>query len=198
MADAHEIDSADPMQLFDSWFKQAEQGEPNDPNAAALATSTLDGVPSLRMVLTKRIGGYPFCFFTNVQSQKGQELTANPRAALCFHWKSLRRQVRIAGEVSGLSDSAVDAYFHSRSRASQIAAAVSHQSHLLANRETLESQVRQFTEQHVGEIPRPDVWRGFLLRAERIEFWMDGKDRLHDRFLFTRTGEHWQHARLYP
>jgi pyridoxamine 5'-phosphate oxidase len=192
------IDSTDPMPLFDSWLKEAEASEPNDPNAAALATSTPDGAPSVRMVLAKRIGGHPFCFLTNVESRKGSELARNPRAALCFHWKSLRRQVRVEGRVSELEESFVDKYFHSRSRASQIGAAVSQQSRVLESRDELEARVRQFGASHPGVIPRPRYWRGFYVHVERIEFWLDGAHRLHDRILFTRDGDGWQKARLYP
>ena len=130
MSSSHDIDSADPLELFDSWLKQAQESEPNDPNAAALATSTPDGVPSVRIVLAKRIGEHRFCFFTNAESRKGIELAENPRAALCFHWKILRRQVRVEGKVSEIDVSDVDEYFHSRSRASQIGAAVSDQSRI--------------------------------------------------------------------
>lgn len=198
MSRSHEIEAEDPLQLFDVWLKQAQESEPNDPNAAALATATPDGVPSVRMVLAKRVGESRFCVFTNAGSRKGQELLANPRAALCFHWKMLRRQVRVEGSISELPAGDVDTYFHSRSRASQIGAAVSEQSRILASREELEGRVRRFGEEHEGEIPRPDFWRGFELSAERIEFWIDGADRLHDRFLFTREGDGWRKARLFP
>jgi pyridoxamine 5'-phosphate oxidase len=150
------------------------------------------------MVLVKRVGDRRFCFFTNAESQKGRELAANPRAALCFHWKSLRRQVRAEGTISELAASDVDTYFHSRSRASQIGAAVSDQSRVLASREELEEQVRQFGERHPGEVLRPAYWRGYHLSPERIEFWIDGPNRLHDRFLFTRLGDGWERCRLYP
>lgn len=196
--DAHEIPSKDPLEWFDTWLKQAEESEPNDPNAAALATATRDGAPSVRMVLAKRIGPHRFCFFTNAESRKGLELADNPRAALCFHWKTLRRQVRVEGGVSALGKRDVDRYFHSRPRASQIGATVSDQSRVLASREDLEERVRIFGEQHPGEIPRPSFWQGFYLSAEHIEFWIDGANRLHDRFLFTRRGHLWQKARLYP
>lgn len=186
------------MGLFDAWLKEAEESEPNDANAAALATSTADGLPSVRMVLAKRVGDRRFCFFTNAESKKGRQLTENPKAALCFHWKTLRRQVRVEGTVSELEPSAVDAYFHSRSRASQIGAAVSDQSRILASREELEEKVREFGEAHPGKIPRPEYWRGFCLSPEQIEFWIDGADRLHDRFLFTRDGGGWEQVRLYP
>lgn len=198
MTYGRDIESPDPMELFDSWLTLAEKNEANDPTAAALATSTPDGAPSVRIVLAKRIGGHPFCFFTNVESRKGVELTMNPKVALCFHWKSLRRQVRVEGTVSQLEPGEVDDYFHSRSRASQIGAAVSQQSRILGSRAELEARVREFGGLHPGEIPRPDYWQGFEVRPERIEFWLDGEHRLHDRFLFTREGEGWRRERLYP
>jgi pyridoxamine 5'-phosphate oxidase len=198
MSISREIGSGDPLSLFDTWFKEAEAHEPNDPNAAALATSTADGQPSVRMVLVKRIGEDRFCFFTNAESQKGRQLAENPRAALCFHWKSLRRQIRVEGTVSELAAAHVDAYFHGRSRASQIGAAVSDQSRPLASREALEEKARLFAEAHPGEIPRPSYWRGFQLHPRQIEFWIDGPHRLHDRFLFTLDGNRWQRSRLYP
>jgi pyridoxamine 5'-phosphate oxidase len=195
---SHEIDSEDPLELFDAWLVQAQESEPSDPNAAALATSTTTGVPSVRMVLAKQSGGHRFCFFTNAESRKGVEIAENPRAALCFHWKSLRRQVRVEGDVLELEAKDVNAYFHSRSRASQIGAAVSEQSRMLESREELEERVRKFEKEHPAEIPRPGFWRGFYLRAERIEFWLDGANRLHDRFLFTWDRDQWQKTRLYP
>ena len=194
----HELESKDPLELFDSWLKQAEQSEPNDPNAAALATATSSGIPSVRMVLVKHIGDHRFCFFTNVESRKGAELQGNPKAALCLHWKSLRRQVRIEGDVLPLANRDVDEYFHSRPRVSQIGAAVSQQSRELKSREELEAQVHQLETENPGEIARPAYWRGFFLSVGRIEFWMDGQNRLHDRFLFTREAEGWKKARLYP
>lgn len=198
MTDLHGIDSEDPLALFDRWMAEAQASEPNDPNAAALATATADGQPSVRMVLARQIGGHRFCFFTNAGSRKGRELARNPRAALCFHWKTLRRQVRVEGNVSELAAHDVDAYFHSRSRASQIGAAVSEQSRVLRSREDLEERARRFEEAHPGEVPRPDFWRGYRIDEERIEFWVDGAHRLHDRFLFTRSGEQWEKSRLYP
>jgi len=198
--------SQDPLALFDAWLSQAAETEPNDPNAAALATATLLGAPSVRMVLAKRIGNQRFCVFTNTQSRKGLELAQNPQAALCFHWKSLRRQVRVTGPVSPLPAAASDAYFHSRSRASQIGANVSQQSRPLASRELLEAQVHQFTQSlpnpesnpETSQIPRPDYWQGFQLTPITIEFWQDGPNRLHDRFLFTQINGTWQKSRLYP
>jgi pyridoxamine 5'-phosphate oxidase len=188
----------DPLELFHLWLREAEGSEPNDPNAAALATASADGEPSVRMVLMKRADDRGFCFFTNAESRKGVQLHANPRAAMCFHWKTLRRQVRVAGNVTELEAADVDAYFHSRSRKSQIGAAVSRQSRPLASREELEAEVQKFAAEHPGEIPRPAHWKGFCLQPERIEFWLDGPDRLHDRFLYTRQSGHWSQTRLYP
>jgi pyridoxamine 5'-phosphate oxidase len=149
-------------------------------------------------VLVKRVDERGFCFFTNAESSKGMQLEANPRAALCFHWKTLRRQVRVEGRVTEMEAADVDAYFHTRSRKSQIGAAVSRQSRPLGSREELEAQVRKFTEEHPGEVPRPPYWRGFCVHAEQIEFWVDGPNRLHDRFLFTRDSGGWKRTRLYP
>jgi len=188
----------DPLQWFDAWFEEARRCEPNDPNAAALATATADGSPSVRMVLMKPVGDRRFCFFTNAESKKGRQLAENPKAALCFHWKSLRRQVRVEGSVAELSASDVDAYFHSRSRQSQIGAAVSEQSRILGSREELEAKARSFGEAHPDAIPRPKYWRGFELQPTEIEFWIDGAFRLHDRFLFTWSDGSWSRIRLYP
>ncbi len=194
----HDVRLGDPLQLFARWLDEAQGSEPNDANAAALATSTLEGEPSVRMVLVKRVDECGFCFFTNTESMKGKQLQANPRAALCFHWKTLRRQVRVAGLIEEMEAADVDAYFHSRSRNSQIGAAVSAQSRPLGSREELEEKFRRFSQGHPGEVPRPPHWSGFCLHAERIEFWMDGADRLHDRFLFTRESGQWKTTRLYP
>ena len=197
MAD-HELSASDPIELFGEWMRDAERSEPNDPNAVALATSTPDGWPSVRMVLMKRVDAKGFCFFTNAESQKGLQIAANPRAAMCFHWKTLRRQVRIEGPVSELPGTDVDEYFHSRSRRSQLGAATSQQSRPLRSREELEESVSRLSERFPGEVPRPEHWRGYCLRAERIEFWMDGTDRLHDRFLFVADGDGWTVQRLFP
>lgn len=193
-----EMATTDPIALFHVWMGEAEKSEPNDPNAVALATSTTNGAPSVRMVLLKRVTGTGFCFFTNEQSEKGEQISANPRAAMCFHWKSLRRQIRLEGPVNLLPDVDADGYFHSRSRRSQLGAAVSAQSRVLVSRDMLEQQVREFGEQHPGEVPRPAFWQGYCLTPQRIEFWMDGTDRLHDRFLFTPAAPGWRVVRLYP
>jgi pyridoxamine 5'-phosphate oxidase len=190
--------AGDPIALFQRWMKDAEAGELNDPSAVALATATRDGMPSVRMVLMKRVDNDGFRFYTNVDSQKGTELGENPRAAMCFHWKSLRRQVRVSGMVTELPAEDVDEYFHSRSRLSQLGAAASQQSRVLASREVLEARVEELEAKFPGEIPRPEYWRGYLLRPERIEFWTDGAGRLHDRFLFSRDGDAWRKERLFP
>jgi pyridoxamine 5'-phosphate oxidase len=188
----------DPIALFNIWMKKAESSEPNDPGAAALATASRDGTPSVRMVLVKQINERGFCFYTNAESQKGLELAENPRAAMCFHWKSLRRQVRIAGTVTELSPAEADDYFHSRPRLSQLGAVASEQSRVLASRELLVARVKDLERKFPGEIPRPDYWRGYVLRPERIEFWESAEGRLHDRFLFSKSAEEWRKERLFP
>jgi pyridoxamine 5'-phosphate oxidase len=190
--------AVDPIVLFGAWMKAAEVSESNDASAVALATATRDGVPSVRMVLMKRADELGFRFYTNAESEKGVELAENPRAAMCFHWKSQRRQVRISGSVSGLSPGEVDEYFQSRSRLSQLAAAASQQSRVLASREALEARVKELDHEFPAKIPRPEYWKGYLLRPERIEFWKDGAGRMHDRILFLRSGEGWRKERLYP
>jgi pyridoxamine 5'-phosphate oxidase len=188
----------DPIALFNIWMKKAESSEPNDPGAAALATASRDGTPSVRMVLVKQIDERGFCFYTNAESQKGLELAENSRAAMCFHWKSLRRQVRIAGTVTELSAAEADDYFHSRPRLSQLGAVASEQSRVLASRELLVARVKDLERKFPGEIPRPDYWRGYVLRPERIEFWKSAEGRLHDRFLFSKSAEEWRKERLFP
>jgi pyridoxamine 5'-phosphate oxidase len=188
----------DPIALFVAWMKAAEESELNDATAAALATATQDGMPSVRMVLMKRVDQRGFCFYTNAESQKGVELAENPRAAMCFHWKSLRRQVRISGDVSELSPEEADVYFESRSRLSQLGAVASQQSRVLAGREILEARVKELERTFPAKIPRPAYWRGYLLRPERIEFWKSGEGRLHDRLLFSKTEEGWRKERLFP
>ncbi len=191
-------EAVDPFPCFYAWFAEAEAQEPNDPNAMALATATPAGLPSVRMVLLKDITADAFVFYTNAESRKGQELRANPHAALCLHWKSLRRQIRIEGPLTEVSPEQADAYFHSRSRKSQISAVASQQSRPLADRAVLEAQAAEIDRRHPDEVPRPPHWTGFGLHAERIEFWRDGAHRLHDRMLYERIAQHWQRTRLYP
>ncbi len=190
--------SSDPLSLFASWMRAAEQSEPNDPNAAALATSSPGGAPSLRMVLMKGIVDGGFTFYTHAESRKGLELAANPKAAMCFHWKSLRRQIRIEGTVTQLPAAASTRYFHSRSRRSQLGAAASQQSRPLESREALEQRVHVLERQYPDEVPRPDSWKGYLLLPTQIEFWADGPDRLHDRLLFLHAGVGWNSLLLFP
>ncbi|WP_035350802.1 pyridoxamine 5'-phosphate oxidase [Edaphobacter aggregans] len=190
--------AVDPVAVFREWLEEAEASEPNDANAAALATAAPDGSPSVRMVLVKQVDARGFCFYTNARSRKGRELAGNPRAALCFHWKSLRRQVRVEGPVVELPGEDADAYFHSRERESQLGSAVSQQSRPLENREALERMVAEFAALHPGEVPRPEWWRGYAVRPERVELWVSGEHRLHDRFLFVREGNGWVKTRLFP
>lgn len=191
-------DAADPIELFQRWLKEATATEPNDADAAALATSTPDGRPSVRMVLVKRVTPEGFSFYTNAESQKGRELQQNPRAALCFHWKTQRRQIRVEGPVSELPGHVADTYFHSRAHRSQIGAAVSAQSRPLTSRKHLVNAALELERQIPGDVPRPDYWRGYLLQPQRIEFWQDGDFRLHDRILFENSLGLWTKARLYP
>jgi pyridoxamine 5'-phosphate oxidase len=188
----------DPIALFGAWMKAAEKSELDDASAVALATATRDGMPSVRMVLMKRVDERGFCFYTNAESQKGVELAENPRASMCFHWKSLRRQVRISGDVSELSAEEADDYFQNRPRLSQLAAVASQQSRVLAGRELLEDRVKELERVFPEKIPRPVYWKGYLLRPERIEFWRSGEGRMHDRFLFSRSEAGWRKERLYP
>ena len=190
----------DPFALFAEWMAQAEQHEPNDPDAMALATATPDGRPSVRMVLMRRHGPDGFGFFTNLESRKGREIAANPHAALCIHWKSLRKQVRAEGTLVPVSDADADAYFASRSRNSRIGAWASDQSRALDSRETFLARIDEVKARFGdGEVGRPPHWSGFRLVPERIEFWEDGEFRLHHRRLFTRQADgSWTEGLLYP
>jgi pyridoxamine 5'-phosphate oxidase len=191
--------ASDPIRCFHAWLAEAQALEPNDPNAAALATATSDGRPSVRMVLVKDVtDDGSFVFYTNAQSRKGQEVRANPHAALCFHWKSLRRQIRIEGPLSEVSSRQADIYFHSRGRGSQIGALASDQSRPLANRAVLEARADELARLYPGEIPRPRHWTGFALHVETIEFWSSQQDRLHNRMLYTRIPNDWTRTLLYP
>ena len=189
----------DPHALFDHWFAEAAALEPNDHNAMALATADGDGRPSVRMVLLKGHDPRGFVFFTNLDSRKGGELADNPHAALLFHWKSLRRQVRIEGPVEPVSEAEADAYFATRSRDSQLGAWASDQSRPLDSRATFEARYGEMRARFEGgEVPRPARWSGFRVLAERMEFWSDREHRLHERRLFVRSGEGWSEGLLYP
>ena len=189
----------DPLRLFDAWYAEAKTAEINDPDAMALATATADGRPSVRMVLLKGHGPADFTFYTNADSRKGEELAANRQAALLFHWKALRRQVRIEGPIEEVSSAEADAYFATRGRDSQIGAWASNQSRPLDARETFEARCEEVTREFEGsDIPRPPRWMGFRVKPERIEFWSDRPHRLHERRLFVRNGDRWNEGLLYP
>ena len=190
---------SEPFALFGEWLKEAEGSEINDPNAVALATVDSDGLPNVRMVLLKGFDTRGFVFYTNFESRKGQEILGQKKAAMCFHWKSLRRQVRVRGPVTVVSDEEADAYYASRARGSRIGAWASKQSRPLEGRFALEKAVAEVTARYaIGEIPRPPFWSGFRIEPESIEFWHDRQFRLHDRVEFRRDGEDWSKIRMYP
>lgn len=192
----------DPHTLFDAWLAEAEASEPNDPNAMALATATVGAAPSVRMVLLKgHDGGHPggFVFYTNLEGRKAGEIAVNPQAALLFHWKSLRRQVRIEGAVERVDDARADAYFATRGRDSQLGAWASDQSRPLDDRATFEHRFEEARARFEGgPVPRPPHWSGYRVVPDRIEFWLDRAHRLHERRLFVRTADGWDEGLLYP
>ncbi|MGJ3649344.1 pyridoxamine 5'-phosphate oxidase [Sphingomonas sp. GlSt437] len=193
------FEATDPIALFEAWFAEAQAHELNDPNAMALATADAEGRLGLRMVLLKGHGPDGFIFYTNQESRKAGDLTANPRAALLFHWKSLRRQVRVEGPVSTVSDAEADAYFATRSRNSQLGAWASDQSRPLPDRATFEARFAAMQARFEGaDVPRPPHWSGYRVAPERIEFWLDRDFRLHDRRVFTRSATGWDTGLLYP
>lgn len=199
----------EPFALFAEWFAEAQASEPNDPNAMALATVGPDGLPDVRMVLMKGYDADGFVFYSHIASQKGQELAANPQAALLFHWKSLRRQVRVRGQVTPVTEAEADAYFASRPKQAQIGAWASKQSQPLESRFAFEQAIATYAAKHIlGSVPRPPGWSGWRITPQRIEFWHDRPFRLHDRIEFRRdiagvntddgSGRDWTKTRLYP
>ncbi|MDW5314270.1 pyridoxamine 5'-phosphate oxidase [Rhizobium sp. PL01] len=191
----------EPFSLFGTWLKEAQAAEINDPNALALATVDADGLPDVRMVLLKDFDERGFVFYTNFESQKGQEILGSMKAAMCFHWKTLRRQVRVRGPVEIVSNEEADEYYKTRARGSRIGAWASKQSRPLESRFALEKAVAEYTLKYaIGEIPRPNHWSGFRIRPTSIEFWKDGAFRLHDRIEFRRDQAEgdWSKVRMYP
>ncbi|PDT02187.1 pyridoxamine 5'-phosphate oxidase [Rhizobium chutanense] len=194
-------ESGEPFKLFAEWLKEAEASELNDPNAVALATVDDEGLPNVRMVLLKGFDDDGFVFYTNFESQKGREILGQKKAAMCFHWKSLRRQVRLRGPVEIVTDAEADAYFKTRARGSRIGAWASKQSRPLESRFALEKAVAEYTARYaIGDIPRPAYWSGFRIRPTSIEFWKDQNFRLHDRVEFRRPSPEgkWDRIRMYP
>lgn len=193
-------DVADPIALFETWMAEARASELNDSNAMSLATVDADGAPDIRVVLLKGVSQAGFCFYTNLESVKGGQLERTPKVALGFHWKSLRRQVRVRGQVERLQDADADAYFASRARLSQISALASDQSRPLEDRAVFRARVEALMAEY-GEgdaIPRPPHWGGFRVAPQSIEFWQDQAFRMHDRLFFERAGQGWTTTRLYP
>jgi len=195
------FDATDPLALFDEWMKEAWTTEPNDAHAMSLATVDQEGMPNVRMVLLKGVDERGFVFYTNYESAKGQELLGQKKAAICFHWKSLRRQIRVRGEIHSVSAEEADAYYNSRDRGSRIGAWASRQSRPMSDRFELEREVaKKAVKYAVGAIPRPEYWSGFRIVPASIEFWRDKPFRLHDRRLFTRKTQedNWSIEQLFP
>jgi len=194
-------DLDNPIDLFADWFNEAKKTEINDPNALSLATVGKNGIPSSRMVLLKDFNNTGFVFYTNLNSRKSKEIKTNPIASMCFHWKSLLRQVRITGELSNVSDADADSYFNSRSYGSRIGAWASNQSNVIKSRDDLKKSIEEFKKKYSNEkkIPRPKHWSGWNLNPNEIEFWLDGKDRIHERLLYTRKDNNkWEKNLLSP
>ena len=195
------LDLDDPIELFKVWMDEAKKSEPNDPNALSLATSNKNNIPSVRMVLLKEFNQNGFVFYTNLNSQKGNELKENPNAAMCFHWKSLLRQIRISGTITQVEDSIADQYYNSRGYDSRIGAWASKQSKELKNRDELENSIKEFKQKFddKNNVPRPNHWSGWNLSLTRIEFWLDGDSRIHERLNYTidKSGN-WIRSLLSP
>ena len=198
----HSLSSTDPISLFTTWLKEAQRQEINDPNAVALATADDRGLPSVRMVLLKEVDSRGFVFFTNLKSHKSKDLYANPQAALCFHWKTIRRQVRVQGDVEQVSEEKADSYFKTRERMSQIGAWASHQSQPVSDPDQLARRVTFYSEKFSqADVPRPPYWGGFRIIPQQIEFWQDRSFRLHERLLYekcTTDPPTWVIINLFP
>ena len=193
------LPEADPIALFEGWLREATASEVNDPNAMTLSTVDAEGMPDARMVLLKDFDARGFVFYTNFDSAKGRELLANPKAALSFHWKSLRRAVRVRGDVEVVTDAEADAYFASRARSARIGAWASDQSRPMPDRFALEKRVAEVGLRFgLGAVPRPPNWSGFRIVPRSMEFWRDRPFRLHERLVFARAGDGWTTSRLYP
>ena len=195
------LDLDDPIQLFTLWMDEAKKSEPNDPNALSLATSNKNSTPSLRMVLLKEFNQNGFVFYTNLNSQKGNELKVNPNAAMCFHWKSLLRQVRISGTISQVEDKVADEYYNSRGYESRIGAWASKQSEELSGRDQLINSIKEYKNKYNDEnkVPRPSCWSGWNLSPSSIEFWLDGESRIHERLKYTKDSiGQWRKSLLSP
>jgi len=190
-----------PFKLFEEWFDEAKKSELNDPNALALATSNKEGIPSVRMVLLKGFSEKGFVFYTNLKSKKSGDIKSNPQASMCFHWKSLQRQIRIVGKINSVSDKEADEYYSSRSYGSRIGAWASKQSTILNNRDQLYTAIDNYKKKYPDEnnVPRPEYWSGWNLSPDAIEFWLDGKNRIHERLKYVKdqTGE-WSKSLLSP
>ncbi|MAJ86060.1 MAG: pyridoxamine 5'-phosphate oxidase [Candidatus Pelagibacter sp.] len=193
-------DLENPIDLFNNWFKVARNNEINDPNALALATSNIDNQPNVRMVLLKGINEKGFVFYTNLSSRKGEEIKKNKKASMCFHWKSIRRQVRILGELEKVSDNEADKYYNSRPYKNKIGAWASTQSEKLENREKFLKEIENFEKKYPENksVPRPPYWSGWRLIPKEIEFWLDGEGRIHERLIYKKNNILWERSLLYP
>ena len=193
-------DEANPIVLFKKWFADAEKSEINDPNALSIATSSLKGIPSVRMVLLKGLNEKGFVFYTNFNSKKGKDLKKNPNASMCFHWKSLRRQIRVSGQVSVINDKEADDYFNSRAYGSRIGAWASSQSQVMKNREEFLNKIKEYEMKYPDQkkVPRPPHWSGWRLVPREIEFWLEIKNRVHERLNYKKEKNSWIREVLYP